>query len=330
MSLAQYKTHIIWGVLTVILLMALIFQLSYYLILKEEAPKEIAVKADEPHDKEHKDEENHEDSHQEDIHHDEIKGAHKDGHKDEQHENIGEYTNGHKDTPKEEAKEETQDGPALPADAPQISIIITELGVNRQATEKAISLPKQVGLSFSPYSTESLSASLMAGDDGHQVFVEIPFANEQIPNSREQKFSLSAENKDFKNRKIFEAALSKVYEPNGVIMASSTFGNLPGAAEISEDLAEKKLVTIINTGLKPEFKKISQKFQLKFRPSSMVIGGSSVDAASIQEELKKLEEIATEQGKILVFVKPYISVLDEIEKWQEELAEKGFRLTPAI
>lgn len=211
----------------------------------------------------------------------------------------------------------------LPPNAPEISIIISELGVNLGVTKRAIELPKNFGLAFSPYSSESLRLSTIAKDKGHQVFVNVPFAKPGAENT--ERFSLSSKNNIFKNKQNFRAALSKVQDANGIVLEDAKeFVETGQLKELLAEISVKKLFIVHEEDIEQKISKHAETIELRYQPTTLELEFGS----DLEESLKKLEEIATEKGYALGVVKPYASSILLLEEWEKTLKGKGIRFAP--
>ena len=210
---------------------------------------------------------------------------------------------------------------ATPNKPAEIGFIISLPNSERGIVEKAISLPPQFIISFSPSSDQSLELSKSAKDAGHDTVMELPVAGGK---DSWGNLNLSIENTDFKNQKNFEAALSKIFNPSAVLLpAGEVFSESNNFTPILRMLAKNKLYLI------SENDDNSIDAKTKDNDVNLVKIDAVLDKPEdLPNQFVTLEDLARKYDFILViFESPSLENIDALNKWQATLKDKNIKLT---
>lgn len=204
----------------------------------------------------------------------------------------------------------------------KVSFIISQLGDNPSVVEKAISLPNTFILSFSPYAEQSLELSRNAGADGHTILLDLPVEMEN-PADAKGNLTLMIENSQFKNLRNFNAALSKVYEPTGILTPENdTFTRSNNFVPLLQEISGRKLFLAYG-GNSEDVDGKAKENDVNLVKVALFIDGST----NLEKQLAELEDIAHRAGYAAVVLKNATSEsLLTIEKWSQGLAEKKITL----
>ncbi len=208
---------------------------------------------------------------------------------------------------------------------PRIALVIGGLGLNSAATKSAIEkLPPEVTLSFVPYADNLQGWIDLARANGHEVLLELPMEPIDYPNNDPGPQTLMANAPPAETVKRLDWLLSR---------ASGYFGvaNYLGGRFLKSDTA---MATF--TG------------QLKARGLAFVDDGSAAgrgagapraSAASVIDEqlaadgidhaLLGLEASALQHGSALGAGFAYPVTVEQVTRWAQGLAGRGYQLAPA-
>jgi len=219
--------------------------------------------------------------------------------------------------------------PAPPFEGrPQVAIVIDDLGLDRNRTERAIALRGPVTLSFLAYASDLPQQTEAARHAGHELVVHVPM--EPILRSklvtrassgaepahaellRRLRWDLSrfsgyvgvdnpSGNRLSTNREATEAVIDEL-KNRGLVFLDSRSG---GAGSLS-DAARKGVPTVTRD----------------------VLLDDDVTVSSVNDRLSQLEAIARQRGTAVAVGHPHDLTLGALKAWITSLPEKGLQLVP--
>lgn len=214
---------------------------------------------------------------------------------------------------------------------PRVAVVVTGLGLSRNATEQAITtLPGAISLSFSPYARDLETWITRARRAGHEVLIDLPMEPLDFPRDDPGPLTLLT-------------SLSLVDNLNRL---ESALGLAPGYVGITTRLGAQ--FTTVEDALLPVLEELRERglFFLDTRQSSRSIAtelASSiqlprafnnvfVDAQpasdAIDRALASLESIARQQRFAVGIAQPMPVTLDRLTRWAGTLDGKGIALAP--
>ena len=209
---------------------------------------------------------------------------------------------------------------------PKIAVVIGGLGLNAATTRKAIeNLPPEVTLSFVPYA-EGLQAWIdMARANGHEVLLEIPMEPMDYPENDPGPYTLLAQSQPDDVNKRLEWLLSRAQGYFGVtnylggrFLASDTgVGVFTGAVKRRglAFLDDGQAARVQSAGLP--------------RASADRVLDDQVSGDAVSHQLLALEAEAKEQGRAMGSGFAYPVTIQQVSRWAETLAQRGYQLAPA-
>jgi polysaccharide deacetylase 2 family uncharacterized protein YibQ len=218
-----------------------------------------------------------------------------------------------------------------PEGLPQVALVIGGLGLNREATRRAIeTLPGEVTLSFVPYADDLQTWINLAREHGHEVIVELPLEPFDYPNNDPGPATLLTTNTAQENASQLHWVMSRAAGYVGLM-------NYQGArftafernfAPVLADIAARGLI-YVDDGTSP---------RSLTRSLGAAVGGEWAVAnaridlrpnnAAIRSALRRLEATATEGGVAIGVGFAYPVTVEEIMSWVETLEAKGLSLAP--
>lgn len=220
----------------------------------------------------------------------------------------------------------------LPKEIPKISIILTELGINKNVTEEMIAkLPGKVSLAFSPYTQDLEFWGRMARQSGHEYFIELPLESTRYPKEETGPYGILSHLPPKENDDRLKWIMTRASGYAGLInLHRSRVTAL--LATIDPILRELKMRGLLYLDpLKTERSAVPvlvKKHQLPFIRIDAQIDTIPSDEY-INATLKELEIKALKQGHVVATMSPYpISVIKLLE-WLPTLESKGIALVPA-
>ena len=126
---------------------------------------------------------------------------------------------------------------------PRVAVVVTDLGLDRTATEAAITeLPSDVSLSFSPSAVDLSRWLGLARDSGHEVLITLPVEKDGLSVQDAGALGLLASNTPEVNTGRLEQVLARGAGTVGVLAPPSRFAATP-------QMMEPILGTLLQRGL---------------------------------------------------------------------------------
>jgi len=210
---------------------------------------------------------------------------------------------------------------------PKIAIIVTNLGLNRRATELALTLPKECALGFLPY-TKSLKPLLnKAQGNGHEIYLYLPLQTSSSydnPGRYALMNNLDQEENSFRLNVI----LNSQTKYDGIYSSyKEVFTDNANAAEMLFDyLGDKNLIFILGKGKSHLIKKYGKSHH-NIIPTNIILD-EEADTEAISAQLNKLIKVAEEEGTALGYAQGFTLTIEIIRKWAPSLRHKGIELVP--
>jgi polysaccharide deacetylase 2 family uncharacterized protein YibQ len=202
---------------------------------------------------------------------------------------------------------------------PSVAVIVTHLGLNAVQTARAVELPKEVALGFSPYTNTLKPLLRKAIEDGHEAYLSL-----LIDHGYEHIYNLNSTVSLEKNIDKLSSILSSHAEYNGLYLnnlsSSRKVENL--IAKVAEELLSKKLILITKN-----LPQIYQGTNAGIVSASIVIE-HEIDESEIKKKLETLTSLVKEHKKALLYVHGYVAAIDCLAEWIESLKAAGIELVP--
>jgi uncharacterized protein len=218
--------------------------------------------------------------------------------------------------------------PALPPGTKRVAILLDGLGLSTADSLQAIDqLPAAVSLAVSPYALQPGAVLEAARKSGHELLLSLPMEPANAPADSEGARALTEQVSSDEDARRLEWSLSRIAGYAGVTNAlagmdgSGFTGSLQFAA-IARALAGRGL------------------FYLDATPGASVPGGIAgvdadlrvddpPDAASIDRQLARLEQIADSKGSAIGIAGPIFPVtIRRLADWTRALPTRGLVLVP--
>lgn len=212
----------------------------------------------------------------------------------------------------------------------KVAVLVGGLGLSNATTERALALPANITLGFSPYAHNIPEWFAKAKASGHEVLVDVPMEPENYPTDDPGPFALLTELGAEKNMKRLNWILSRgdgyagVYtEPDEKFTESRD-----GMGYIIDALRQKGKLLVYGKGYQNNaFLQLAGGKQMPLLVSDLVID-RRISANAIDGNLQKLEEMAKKNGYALGMGSPYPITIQLLEKWLTTLDQKGIQLAP--
>lgn len=212
---------------------------------------------------------------------------------------------------------------------PRLSVIVTGLGLNPEATEAAITkLPPAVTLAFSPYARDLATQVARARSFGHEVLLDLPMEPEDFPAQDPGPLAMLTALPQNDNLTRLETILGKATGYTGLV---SRFGGKYGASRVHmrtvlESLGERGLLYV--HAAPPEGVRENADLAVPTAQSLLTIDERPF-RESIDARLAYAAEAAKLRGTAVVLAQPYPVTFERLARFAAELPKRGVSLAPA-
>lgn len=234
----------------------------------------------------------------------------------------------HEPSPVHEARATHEAAPAHePAPGPAcagpcVAVVVSGLGLARELTERALTLPGEVGLAFSPYAPRLADWKRKAAVTGQPVLLDLPLQPARYPADDSGPLTLLLRASAQDQEALLARALGEE-DWLAVVASAGAFAREPQRfTAIARALREHGVALIERDG--NALQDVADAQGLAY----VAAQGASRDAppALIDLALGKLEGQALRQGEALAVLPATRLVLDRLDAWLPSLADKGLTL----
>ena len=207
---------------------------------------------------------------------------------------------------------------------PRISILVTNLGLNPLSTELALSLPKEVSLGFLPYTTSLKHLLQKAHENGHEIFMYLPFETKRYPDDSPGQLPLLLSLDDAENIHRMHTLLHSFDGYVGVYgIPSEVFTNNSSKnGAILGEIAGKKLKLLISNNIAPTGEMANLVI------SSDVIIDTEPTIPAIKKQLDTLVALAKSGKKAIGYAGSYPVTIYTLKAWLPTLEAMGIEVVP--
>lgn len=216
-----------------------------------------------------------------------------------------------------------------PGSRPVISVVIDDLGLARNATQRIMALPGPLGLAFMPYASAVATQAAMGRAFGHEILVHMPMqpmGEGHDPGPGALMVGLSGQ----AVRQRLDQALAAVPEAVGLNnhMGSRFTANRSGMTDVMDHMASKGLLFVdsrtTNKSVAPQ---LARAKHVPFAERSVFLDHSNAPQ-DIRDRMAQAERIAKRHGHVLVIGHPRRNTAEALESWLPTLSRRGFALLP--
>lgn len=212
---------------------------------------------------------------------------------------------------------------------PRIAVVLTQLGLSRETTEKAITeLPASVTFSYSPYSPGLPTWVSRARAFGHEAWLDLAFEPRDFPTNDPGPATLLVDLTPTDNIARMEWVLARAPAVVGVMarQGERMLGSDQAMAPLAQSLRERGLAWIDNRAVaRPAMVRLTRDFALPFGYTDITV----TDAEGLPDAMQAIESLAGGRSTAVLSVEASIGAIERLKPWLETLEQKGFALAPA-
>jgi polysaccharide deacetylase 2 family uncharacterized protein YibQ len=215
-----------------------------------------------------------------------------------------------------------------PVRNPKVAIVIDDLGTDLAHTDRALTLPKPVTLSFLPYAeaTPWLAAEALRG--GHEILVHMPMQAEGDHNPGPLALTTALPPEEIRARLV--AALARVPGAIGINnhMGSKFTADRAALIPVAEELAARHLFFFDSrTTAATQVVDVAHAFGVASTGRDVFLDDEQT-ADAVGAQLMELESRARAQGVAIAIGHPHDVTLAALAQWSAHAAARGFILVP--
>ena len=207
---------------------------------------------------------------------------------------------------------------------PRIAILVTNLGLNPLSTELALSLPKEVSLGFLPYTTSLKPFLTKAHENGHEIFMYLPFETNRYPDDSPGQMPLLLSLGDEENIRRMNSLLNSFDGYVGVYGAPNEVftSNHNKVGVILGDISSKKLKLFTSNDF------VSKGEAVNLVISSTIIIDNEPNIPAIKKQLDSLVELAKSGKRAVGYAGSYPVTIYTLKAWLPTLESMGIEIVP--
>lgn len=217
------------------------------------------------------------------------------------------------------------------AGRPMIALLVKDFGLSDTSSQKALqTLPADVTFLISPYSDAPEKWSTDARNDGHEIWLDVKFENDDYPLSDPGSQALLAGQslKYNQDRLMWHLARASGYAG----ITGSTDYVFESASAILQPLMKTTFrhglgFMEMNTDASGLIETLAVTLNAPYARASVFINDQN-QSATQGSPLKELERLASERGYAIGILNPYDSSIEQIKTWIDSLEGKGYALAP--
>ena len=217
-----------------------------------------------------------------------------------------------------------------PPGTPRVAVLLSGFGLSERDSQQALTtLPGQVSLAVSAYSSIPAATIDAARQSGHELLASVPMEPQGYPLNDEGDRSLLTGLTPAENRHNLNFALGHI---EGAVGATAASDGMRGERFAAVSAAINPILNEIGRRgllyIDPVPGSRSARPGLAARSVDVVID-EPPDRAEIEAKLATLERIAKEKGSAIGLAGPLRpNTIDRIAEWAKGLKDRGIALTP--
>jgi polysaccharide deacetylase 2 family uncharacterized protein YibQ len=214
---------------------------------------------------------------------------------------------------------------------PQIAIVVTGLGLNASGTTSAIdTLPPAVTLAFAPYGKTVGGAASTARAAGHEILLEVPLEPFDYPESDPGPDTLLTGTAPRDNLNKLFTVMGSFGGYVGLInhMGARFTASTADFAPIMEELGARGLGYLDDgSSNRSVARQLAAANTVAFGRADLALDATPA-RASILDQLKALEQKATDKGSAIGVISALPVSLTTLAEWSKSAEDRGFTLVP--
>lgn len=210
----------------------------------------------------------------------------------------------------------------------KISIIVTNLGTNKDLTQQALSLPRTITLGFSPYTTSLKEYYHQAVKNGFDIFIYMPFEPSDYPTNDPGPYAILEDNSSDKNLSIIKNMLANFPGTKGIYAnyRENISLNEKAFSSIIDLITQKNMNILLGRDFSHDQSKYLQNHQ-NVIPTDIIID-MVPDPNVIKHSLNNLLSLAKSKKFAVGYINTYPITLKVLSEWLANLNDPEIEIVP--
>lgn len=213
---------------------------------------------------------------------------------------------------------------------PMVAIVVTGLGLSKEVTQNALTLPEVISLSFSPYGKDLASWANAARITGHEALLDLPMEPSNYPaaDPGPQGLLLGKGPTENEQRLRWFMARHQGYVGFATPFNESFLDDKEAFGALLQSIANRGLMLLVSRSpTKGEIQSLVESSNTANVVADAIID-EELSAATINAHLEALEQLAKKRGYAVGMARAYPLTLEQLHDWSMMLAERGVMLVP--
>jgi uncharacterized protein len=222
---------------------------------------------------------------------------------------------------------------AVPAPArdarPRISVVIDDVGLDRQRTARAIALPAPLTLSFLPYAMDLPRQTEAAHKAGHELLVHVPMEPlRKNLDAGPSPLDIGIGSDEVLQRLRWDLARFDGYVGINNHMGSRFTSDAGALEPVMQELRQRGLLFVDSrTVAHSAGTNVAGKYGVPHAGRDVFLD-DEISTPAIAARLAELERVARHNGSAIAIGHPHDQTLDALKGWLRDVPSKGFVLVP--
>lgn len=219
--------------------------------------------------------------------------------------------------------------PDYPVGSPMIAIVIDDLGISKERTERTINLPAPLTASFLAYADNLLKQTAAAKRGGHELLVHTPME----PMNEKNDAGPGALTTEMDKEEILDRLNLMLASFPGYVGINNHMGSRFTSNEekmriVLEELQKRGLLFLDSlTSKKSTGRELARRLEVPHTVRNVFIDHTR-EKDRVEKQLELLEAYARKHKTAVGIGHPHPVTLDALEKWIPEAKERGFVFVP--
>ncbi|MAE50427.1 MAG: hypothetical protein CMH27_01315 [Micavibrio sp.] len=212
-----------------------------------------------------------------------------------------------------------------------IALVLDGFGLSNELSKNAaLLLPENVSFIMSPYTRDSKALAQTARNNGHEIWLKIPFENQNFPYEDPGSKAILSRASLSANMDNLKWALASTSGYVGLAFYSDLAfqKSKPALNALFKEAIDRGLGLFeTNISAPSQIKDIASRFNAPYIKNEITFFDGKWNN-NIDEAAELLETIAESRGRGVGVFKAYPDALNFINRWAPQLEQKGFTLVP--
>lgn len=212
---------------------------------------------------------------------------------------------------------------------PKIVLIINNLGLNQTSTERALAMPAEITIGFSPYASKISDYANIARKNKHDILINLPLDPSNI-NDDAGPYALLVDLPEGENKRRLETVISLIDQVDGVYTVDEEKFTTPlkSLNIIYNNIIKKNILFVYGQGNQnTSLFQYAKAEKLPLLINDLVID-KKLSVEDINLSLQRLEELAVKNNYAIGMANGFPITLNILEKWVTSLENKNIKLIP--